>query len=30
MPTRAATDVILDVIREIAPHQPGIHVTLDG
>jgi len=30
MPTRAATDVILDVIREIAPHQPGIHVTLNG
>ncbi len=30
MPTRAATDVILDVIRVVAPHQPGIHVTLDG
>ena len=30
MPIRAAREVILDVIREIAPHQPGIHVTLDG
>ena len=30
MPIRAAREVVLDVIREIAPHQPGIHVTLDG
>jgi len=30
MPIRAAREVILDVIREIAPRQPGIHVTLDG
>ena len=30
MPTRAARDVVLEVIREIAPHQPGIHVTLGG
>ena len=30
MPIRAAREVLLDVIREIAPHQPGIHVTLDG
>ena len=30
MPIRAAREVVLDVIREIAPRQPGIHVTLDG
>jgi len=30
MPIRAAREVLLDVIREIAPRQPGIHVTLDG
>jgi DNA-binding transcriptional LysR family regulator len=30
MPTRAARDIVLEVIREIAPHQPGIHVTLGG
>ena len=30
MPIRAAREVGLDVIREIAPRQPGIHVTLDG
>ena len=30
MPSRAARDVVLEVIREIAPHQPGIHVTLGG
>ena len=30
MPIRAAREVVLDVIREIAPQQPGIHVTLDG
>ena len=30
MPIRAAREVVLNVIREIAPHQPGIHVTLDG
>jgi len=29
MPIRAAREVVLDVIREIAPRQPGIHVTLD-
>ena len=28
MPIRAAREVVLDVIREIAPRQPGIHVTL--
>ena len=27
---RTARDVVLEVIREIAPHQPGIHVTLGG
>jgi LysR family hydrogen peroxide-inducible transcriptional activator len=30
MPIRAAREVVLNVIREIAPRQPGIHVTLDG
>ena len=30
MPIRAARELVLDVIREIAPRQPGIHVTLDG
>jgi len=30
MPIRAAREVVLDVIREIAPRQPGIHVPLDG
>ena len=30
MPIQAAREVLLDVIREIAPRQPGIHVTLDG
>ena len=30
MPIRAAREVVLDVIREIAPRQPGIHVTLEG
>ena len=30
IPIRAAREVVLDVIREIAPRQPGIHVTLDG
>ena len=30
MPIRAAREVVLDVIREIAPRQPGSHVTLDG
>ena len=30
MPIRAAREVLLDVIRDIAPRQPGIHVTLDG
>jgi DNA-binding transcriptional LysR family regulator len=30
MPTRAARDIVLEIIREIAPHQPGIHVTLGG
>ncbi len=30
MPIRAAREVVLDVIREIAPSQPGIHVTLGG
>ena len=30
LPIRAAREVVLDVIREIAPRQPGIHVTLDG
>jgi len=30
MPIRAAREVVLDVIREIAPRQPGIHVTLNG
>ena len=30
MPIRAAREVVLDVSREIAPRQPGIHVTLDG
>ena len=30
MPIRAAREVVLDLIREIAPRQPGIHVTLDG
>ena len=30
LPIRAAREVLLDVIREIAPRQPGIHVTLDG
>ena len=30
MPIRAAREGVLDVIREIAPRQPGIHVTLDG
>ena len=30
MPIRAAREVVLDVIREIAPRQPGIHGTLDG
>jgi len=29
MPIRAAREVVLEVIREIAPRQPGIHVTLD-
>jgi len=27
-PARAAHDVLLEVIREIGPQQPGIHVTL--
>ena len=27
-PARAAREVLLKVIREIGPHQPGIHVTL--
>ncbi|MBT6372253.1 MAG: LysR family transcriptional regulator [Acidimicrobiaceae bacterium] len=29
MPVLATRDVLRDVIREIAPHQPGIHVTLE-
>ena len=29
MPVMATKDVLCDVIREIAPHQPGIHVTLE-
>jgi len=27
-PARAVRETLLDVIREIGPHQPGIHVTL--
>jgi len=30
MPARATSEIIIDVIREIGPHQPGIHVTLEG
>lgn len=29
MPVQAAREVLTDVIRKIAPRQPGIHVTLD-
>ena len=29
MPVLATRDVLRDVIREIAPRQPGIHVTLE-
>ena len=29
MPVMATKDVLCDVIREIAPRQPGIHVTLE-
>ena len=30
MPARAARDMLIEVIREIGPHQPGIHVTLEA
>tara|TARA_B100000686_G_C16416034_1_gene774661 strand:+ start:22 stop:633 length:612 start_codon:yes stop_codon:yes gene_type:complete len=30
MPVQATREVLIDVIRKIAPRQPGIHVTLDG
>ena len=30
MPARAARDMLIEVIREIGPLQPGIHVTLEA